>query len=78
MTEEIKKENIIGDVVEKHPGLAPVFFKYGMHCLGCPAARGESIEDGCKAHGMDDEKITSLIKELNKAVEESEKEPEKE
>ena len=68
MTTEIKKEDIIGDLVEKHPDIAPIFFKYGMHCLGCPAAKGESIKSGCQAHGMDDEKITALIKELNEAV----------
>ena len=69
MTEKIKKEYIIGDVVEKHPALAPVFFKNGMHCVGCPAARGESIEVGAKAHGLDDEKIEVLIKELNEELE---------
>ena len=68
MAEEIKKTDIIGDVVEKHEKLAPIFFKYGMHCLGCPAARGESIESGCAAHGMDDEKIEALIKELNEEL----------
>ena len=78
MTQEIKKEDIIQDVVEKHPDIAPVFFKFGMHCLGCPAARGESIESGAKAHGMDDEKVEELVKELNKAINNSEKEPKKE
>ena len=69
MTEEIKKTDIIGDVVEKHEKLAPIFFKYGIHCLGCPAARGESIEAGAKAHGLDKEKISALIKELNQELE---------
>jgi len=69
MADKIKKEDIIQDVVEKHPSLAPVFFKFGMHCIGCPAARGESIEDGAKAHGLDDEKIEALIKELNEQAE---------
>jgi len=78
MTQEIKKENIIQDVVEKHPDIAPVFFKHGMHCIGCPAARGESIEAGAKAHGLDDKKVEELVKELNKAVENSEKASEKE
>ncbi|MBW3001581.1 DUF1858 domain-containing protein [Candidatus Woesearchaeota archaeon] len=68
MAEEIKKTDIIGDVVEKHEKLAPIFFKFGMHCIGCPAARGESIEDGAKAHGLDDEKIDALIKELNEEL----------
>jgi hybrid cluster-associated redox disulfide protein len=69
MTDKIKKENVIGEVIEKHPDLAPVFFKHGLHCVGCPAARGESIEAGAKAHGLDEEKITALIKELNQELE---------
>ena len=69
MADEIKKEDIIGDVVEKHPELAPVFLKHGLHCVGCPAARGESIEVGAKAHGLDDEKIVALVKELNQELE---------
>ncbi|MBD3303919.1 DUF1858 domain-containing protein [Candidatus Woesearchaeota archaeon] len=68
MAEEIKKTDIIGEVVEKHEKLAPIFFKFGMHCIGCPAARGESIEDGAKAHGLDDEKIKALIKDLNEEL----------
>jgi len=70
MAEEIKKTDIIGDVVEKHEKLASVFFKFGMHCVGCPVARKESIEDGAKAHGLDDEKIDALIKELNEELKE--------
>ena len=41
----ITKESIIGDVLDKYPATAPLFLQMGMHCLGCPASRGESIEE---------------------------------
>jgi len=37
-----------------------------MHCLGCPASRGESIGDACKVHGVDVNDILSKINALVK------------
>ena len=37
----------------------------GMHCIGCVAAQFETLEQGCKAHGMSNKKINELIKKLN-------------
>ncbi len=62
---EITKDSIIGDVLDKHPETAELFFSIGMHCLGCPASRGETIADACAVHGAD---VDTLITELNKAI----------
>ena len=59
---KINKEMIISDVLKMDRGTAPVFLKHGMHCLGCPSATGESIEDACEVHGIDADK---LVEELN-------------
>ena len=57
----VTKESIIGDVLDFNPGTAQFFFAIGMHCLGSPASRGESIEDACAVHGTDaDELIAKL------------------
>lgn len=58
----ITKESIIGDVLDYDMETAQFFFEIGMHCLGCPASRGESIEDACAVHGTDPDK---LVSELN-------------
>ena len=50
---EITKNSIIGDVLDKYPETAQIFFGIGMHCLGCPASRGETIEEACMVHGAD-------------------------
>ena len=67
---KITKDMIIMDVLRIDEGTAPVFFKNGMHCIGCPSASGESIEDACMVHGIDSNK---LIDELNEYLENKEK-----
>ena len=59
---EITKDTIIGDILDVAPQTAPIFFGIGMHCLGCPASRGESIEDACEVHGVD---CDELLEKLN-------------
>lgn len=61
----ITKNSIIGDVLDKYPETAELFFSIGMHCLGCPASRGETIEEACMVHGAD---VDALINSLNEAV----------
>ncbi len=61
----ITKNSIIGDVLDKHPETAELFFSIGMHCLGCPASRGETIEEACMVHGAD---VNALVDSLNEAV----------
>ncbi len=61
----ISKESIIGDVLDRYPETAPLFLGMGMHCLGCPASRGESIEEACMIHGAD---ADALVKAINDAV----------
>ena len=39
---EIKKDTIIGDILDVAPQTAPIFLSIGMHCLGCPSSRGET------------------------------------
>ena len=62
---EITKETLIGDILDLAPQTAPFFMEMGMHCLGCPASRGESIEEACMVHGVD---ADELVAKLNAAV----------
>lgn len=61
----VTRETIIGDILDAHPDTAPLFLEIGMHCLGCPASRGESIADACAVHGVD---ADELIEKLNAAI----------
>ena len=52
----------MGDVLDIDTGAEKSFFEIGMHCLGCPASRGESIEQACSVHGTD---CDALLAKLN-------------
>lgn len=58
----VNKEMLIGEILDKEPGTAQFFLAMGMHCLGCPSARGESIEQACMVHGTD---ADELVKNIN-------------
>ncbi|MGI6202175.1 MAG: DUF1858 domain-containing protein [Eubacteriales bacterium] len=59
---EVTKDTIIGDVLDYDIETAQFFIEIGMHCLGCPASRGETIGEACEVHGVD---ADELIKKIN-------------
>ena len=61
----ITKDMTISAVLEKYPDSAEIFFKHGLHCLGCMAAQFENIEEAARAHGIDAKK---LLADLNAKV----------
>lgn len=63
---KITKDSIIGDVLDEAPETAQFFIEIGMHCLGCPSARGESIEMACEVHGTD---ADTLVEKINSFLE---------
>ncbi len=64
----ITKDTIIGDILKVAPQAAPIFMGIGMHCLGCPASQGETVELACKVHGVDVEALLDKVNALIGAV----------
>ena len=65
----ITKKSTIGEVLNMNIETARFFMEIGMHCLGCPSARGESVADACAVHGVDVDKLLALVnEEANKEV----------
>ena len=62
---KVTKESVIGDILDYEPETAQFFFAIGMHCLGCPASRGETVEQACMVHGVDADEI---VEQLNAAI----------
>ena len=58
---KITKDMCIGDVLDMDQGAAKYFFEIGMHCLGCPSARGETLEQACSVHGVDADELVAKI-----------------
>ncbi|MBQ1801553.1 DUF1858 domain-containing protein [Lachnobacterium bovis] len=59
----ITKDMYLGEILATNPALADVLISCGMHCLGCPSAQMESIEDACAVHGLDVEEVLSKLNE---------------
>lgn len=73
MRQKITKDTTIGEIVEKYPQVIETLMGFGLHCVGCHVAAFESLEDGFKAHGMDDKKIDEAVKKLNEVIKNSSK-----
>ncbi len=61
MAYTVTKDTIIGDILDTDAGVAPYFLEIGMHCLGCPASRGESVGDACAVHGTDADELVNKL-----------------
>ena len=68
MATRVTKDTIIMDVLKIDQGTAPFFLNIGMHCLGCPSASGESIEQACAVHGVECDKLVDAINEYLAAI----------
>ena len=66
MLTEITKDMTIDDILDADRETVPFFLEMGMHCLGCPASRGETVEDACAVHGVDADELVNKINEFLK------------
>lgn len=58
----ISKDMTIGEILRTAPEVAPILMEAGMHCLGCPSAQAESLEEAAMVHGLD---INALMEKIN-------------
>ncbi|MGN0387504.1 MAG: DUF1858 domain-containing protein [Suilimivivens sp.] len=61
---QITKEMTIGEILRTNPNVAPILMEAGMHCLGCPSAQAESLEEAAMVHGMDINDLMTKIAAL--------------
>lgn len=66
MAFKVERDTIIGDIMDADETTTEYFLEMGMHCLFCPASRGETVEQACEVHGVDPDQ---LIAKLNKHFE---------
>lgn len=69
---QITKNMIIGDILKINMGVVPILLNEGMHCIGCPASQGESLEEACMVHGIDADALTVKLNEFLENVENEE------
>ena len=63
---KFSKETKIGEIIEKAPEKVDLLLQAGMHCIGCPASQGETLEEACMIHGID---VNDVVDELNEEEE---------
>ena len=68
----ITKDTIIGDILTIAPQATPLFMSIGMHCLGCPSARAETIAQACMVHGVDPDALIARVNALIEMAEANE------
>ena len=56
---QISKDMLIGQLIQVDESIPPILMRAGMHCLGCPASQGESLEEACMVHGIDCDTLVS-------------------
>ncbi len=64
---KITKDTVVGDILDIAPETAPAFLEIGMHCLGCPASRSETVEQACQVHDVN---VEELVQQLNSLIQE--------
>ncbi len=57
----IDRNTVIGEIVNEYPEAAEILLGIGMHCLGCPAAQAETLEEACAVHGVDADEVAEAI-----------------
>ena len=57
----VTKDMTIGEILRANPEVAPVLLDAGMHCLGCPASQGETLEEAAMVHGLDAQVLEDQI-----------------
>jgi len=67
---KITKDTTIFETVQTNPDYAELLVDAGMHCIGCPMAMQETIEEGCLAHGLNKKEIDELVKKINEVKKE--------
>ena len=64
MAQQVTKTTMIGELLQINENIAPLLLNIGMHCLGCPSAQGESLEEACYVHGIDCDDLVSKMNEI--------------
>jgi hybrid cluster-associated redox disulfide protein len=60
---QISKDMLIAELIQVDEGIIPILLSVGMHCIGCPSAQGESLDEACMVHGLDTDVVVASINE---------------
>ena len=61
---KVTKDTLIGEALMMNMGIAEILMESGMHCVGCPASQGETIEEACMEHGIETDPVINKINDF--------------
>lgn len=61
---QISKDMRIGELLNVDQNIAVILMRAGMHCIGCPSAQGETLEEAAMVHGMDADMLEKQINDF--------------
>ena len=61
---QVTKDMTIGQLLQVDINVAPILMGIGMHCIGCPASQGETIEEAAMVHGVDADLLVAQINDF--------------
>ncbi len=61
MDAKVSKDMVIADMLRVDPGIAAILMASGMHCIGCPSAQGESLEEAAMVHGLNADELVTTV-----------------
>jgi len=57
----ITKDMTIGEVVRTNPDNAEILQSFGMGCVYCPSASGETVEQAAMVHGLNLDELMEAL-----------------
>ncbi|MDE1848854.1 MAG: DUF1858 domain-containing protein [Nanoarchaeota archaeon] len=64
----ITKDMMLTDILARYPEVAPILMGYGLHCVACHFSSYDTLENGARLHGMDDETLDMMIKDMETII----------
>ena len=64
----VTKDMLLMDILAKYPEVAPILMGYGLHCVGCSFSSYDTLEAGARIHGMPDDVIEMMLRDVNLIV----------
>jgi len=62
----VTKDMMIGELLSLDECIAPILMRAGMHCIGCPSSRTETLEEAAAVHGLDADILTAQLNDFLK------------
>ena len=64
MAQQVSKDMIISDLIQIDQNIIAILMRAGMHCIGCPASQGESLEEAAMVHGLNADMLIDQINDF--------------